>query len=41
MVHPHHWAYIDRWFDPESGVQIIDTALCHAFAPLAQSFIVR
>lgn len=41
MVHPHHWAHIDRWFDPESGVQIIDTALCHAFAPLAESVIVR
>jgi len=41
MVHPHHWAHIDRCFDPESGAQIIDTALCHAFAPLAQSFIVR
>lgn len=41
MVHPHHWAHIDRWFDPESGAQIIDTALCHAFAPLAQSVIVR
>lgn len=41
MVHPHHWAHIDRWFDPESGVQIIDTALCHAFAPLTRSIIVR
>ena len=41
MVHPHHWAHIDRWFDPESGTQIIDTALCHAFSPLTQSFIVR
>lgn len=35
MVHPHHWAHVDRWFDPESGDQIIDTALCHAFSPLA------
>jgi hypothetical protein len=41
MVHPHHWAHIDRWFDPESGAQIIDTALCHAFSPLTQSVIVR
>ncbi|MFO0688109.1 MAG: Dabb family protein [Myxococcota bacterium] len=35
MVHPHHWAHVDRWFDPESGSQIIDTALCHAFSPMA------
>jgi len=19
MAHPHHWSYVDRWFDPESG----------------------
>jgi hypothetical protein len=41
MVNPHHWAHVDRWFDPESGVQIVDSALCHAFAPLANSLIVR
>ncbi|TNM50189.1 Dabb family protein [Nocardioides albidus] len=41
MVHPHHWAHIDRWFDLESGAQIIDRALCHAFAGLAEAFIVR
>lgn len=41
MVHPHHWAHVDRWFDPESGVQIVDSALCHAFAPLANSLVVR
>jgi len=41
MVHPHHWAHVDRSFDPESGAQIIDTALCHAFAPLEQGIIVR
>ncbi|MBY0399153.1 Dabb family protein [Myxococcota bacterium] len=35
MVHPHHWAHVDRWFDPESGAQIIDTALCHAYSPMA------
>jgi hypothetical protein len=40
MVHPHHWAHVDRWFDPESGSQIVDGALCHAFAPLATSLIV-
>ncbi|MFM7784590.1 MAG: Dabb family protein, partial [Gammaproteobacteria bacterium] len=40
MVHPHHWAFVDRSFDPESGAQIIDTALCHAFCPLERSLIV-
>ncbi len=41
MVHPHHWAHVDRWFDPESGSQIIDTALCHAFSPLAGTILGR
>jgi len=41
MAHPHHWAHIDRWFDPESGTQIVDVQLCHAFSPLAGSIIVR
>ena len=41
MVHPHHWAHVDRWFDPESGSQIIDTALCHAFSPLSGSILAR
>lgn len=39
MIHPHHWAHVDRWFDPESGRQIIDTALCHAFSPLESSIL--
>lgn len=39
MMHPHHWAHIDRWFDPESGVQAVDVDLSHAFSPLAQSVI--
>ena len=39
MIHPHHWAFVDRAFDPESGAQIIDTALCHAFCPLVESLI--
>lgn len=41
MVHPHHWAHVDRWFDPESGDQIIDTALCHAYCPLPRTILGR
>ncbi|MEZ5554702.1 Dabb family protein [Haliea sp.] len=41
MVHPHHWAHIDRWFDPESGAQAIDTALSHAFSPFGSSVLAR
>lgn len=41
MVHPHHWAHVDRWFDPESGTQVVDTALCHAFSPLSGTILGR
>ena len=41
MTHPHHWAHIDRWFDPESGVQAVDTRLSHAFSPLQESLIAK
>lgn len=31
MLHPYHWAWVDRWFDPESPDWIVDTHLCHSF----------
>lgn len=31
MLHPHHWAWIDRWYDPECTDYMIDTYLCHTF----------
>ncbi|HZR38298.1 MAG TPA: Dabb family protein [Nevskia sp.] len=34
MMHPYHWARVDRWFDPESPDWIVDTHLCHSFCPL-------
>lgn len=39
MAHPHHWAHIDRWFDPESGAQAVDVNLSHAFCFLDTSII--
>ena len=41
MIHPHHWAHVDRWFDLESGAQVVHPALCHAFAGLGEGFIAR
>jgi hypothetical protein len=41
MLHPHHWAHVDRWFDPESGVQAVDVNLSHAFCGLEKSVIQR
>jgi hypothetical protein len=31
MMHPYHWGHIDRYFDLESGCQIVDTRLAHVF----------
>ncbi|MCB1844642.1 MAG: hypothetical protein KDI09_16895, partial [Halioglobus sp.] len=39
MINPHHWGHVDRWFDPESGVQAIDARLSHAFSPLGSSLL--
>lgn len=34
MLHPYHWAHIDRWFDPECPDRIVDTRLCHSFCAI-------
>lgn len=34
MLHPYHWALIDRWFDPECPDWIVNLRLCHSFAML-------
>ena len=37
MLHPHHWAHIDRWYDPECTDWLIDPYLCHTYADLPAS----
>jgi len=39
MLHPYHWARIDRWFDPECTEWMIDTHLCHTFCGLGRSVL--
>ena len=31
LLHPIHWAVVDRWFDPECPDVIIRDRLCHSF----------
>lgn len=31
LMHPIHWAYVDRWFDPECPEVIVRDRLCHSF----------
>ncbi|BBY18255.1 Dabb family protein [Mycolicibacterium litorale] len=31
LMHPIHWAYVDRWFDPECPDMIVQDRVCHSF----------
>jgi Stress responsive A/B Barrel Domain len=33
LMHPIHWAYVDRWFDPECPDVIVRDRVCHSFCP--------
>ncbi|MEQ9395994.1 Dabb family protein [Haliea sp.] len=42
LLHPYHWGWVDRRFDPEfPEVWVVETHLCHAFCPLQSSIIGR
>lgn len=42
LLHPYHWGWVDRRFDPEfPEVWVVDTRLCHVFCPLENSIIAR
>jgi hypothetical protein len=36
LMHPIHWAHVDRWFDPECPDVIIRDRVCHSFCPIAE-----
>jgi hypothetical protein len=31
LMHPIHWGYVDRWFDPECPDVIVRDRICHSF----------
>jgi hypothetical protein len=37
LMHPIHWAVVDRWFDPESPDVIIRDRVCHSFCAIGDS----
>jgi hypothetical protein len=39
MLHPYHWALIDRWFDPECPDWLINGKLCHSFGAYGRGLI--
>jgi Stress responsive A/B Barrel Domain len=36
LMHPIHWAVVDRWFDPETTDVIIHDRVCHSFCAIAE-----
>jgi len=39
LMHPIHWAVVDRWFDPECPDVIIRDRVCHSFCAMADSVL--
>ncbi len=39
MMHPYHWGFVDRWFDPEGTERIVAIAKCHVFCRFHQSVL--
>lgn len=40
LMHPIHWAYVDRWFDPECPEVIIRDRVCHSFCTITAPALV-
>jgi hypothetical protein len=39
LMHPIHWAVVDRWFDPECPEVIIRDRVCHSFCHIADAVL--
>lgn len=39
MMHPVHWAHVERWFDPEYPEWLVDTQLVHTFCAIDEPVI--
>jgi hypothetical protein len=37
LMHPIHWAHVDRWFDPEYPECIVRERVCHSFCAVNPS----
>jgi hypothetical protein len=41
LMHPIHWAVVDRWFDPECPEVIIRDRVCHSFCHCDQPILIQ
>jgi len=39
LMHPIHWAVVDRWFDPECPEVIVRDRVCHSFCATSDSML--
>lgn len=39
LMHPIHWARVDRWFDPECPEHIVRERVCHSFCSSPTSLL--
>jgi hypothetical protein len=39
LMHPIHWAVVDRWFDPECPEVIVRDRVCHSFCAIPDSVL--
>lgn len=39
MFHPYHYAVVDPWFDPQSPIRVLDTAIVHSMCDLEHSIL--
>jgi hypothetical protein len=39
LMHPVHWAVVDRWFDPETTDTIVQDRVCHSFCELPAALL--
>ena len=40
MLHPAHWAHVERWFDPEYAEHLVHPLLVHSFCAIDRPVIV-
>jgi hypothetical protein len=39
LMHPIHWAVVDRWFDPETTDVIVRDRVCHSFCAISDPLL--
>lgn len=39
LMHPIHWAVVDRWFDPECPDVIVRDRVCHSFCAITEPIL--